>query len=58
MVIDLIPEAKNERRSESEEKVLSLLKNKLNLDPHTIRIERVPHVGKMSKTRDRIHGSP
>lgn len=57
MMIDGIPETVNERWSESEEKVLTLFKDKLDLDPHTIGIERVQRVGRTSPAADGNPGS-
>lgn len=45
VINDGIPEAEKERGSDSEEKVLALFKDKLDLDPLTIRIQKVQRVG-------------
>lgn len=55
VMIDGIPESENERRSDSEEKVPTLFKEKLDLDPHTIGIDRAQRVGKASTAADGTH---
>lgn len=45
-----------ENSSDSEEKVLTLIKNKLDLDPNGMGIDSVMRVGKVNKTDDGILG--
>lgn len=52
IVIDGIPEAEKENGSDSEEKVLALIKDKLDLDPNGIGIDSVMRVGKVNKSDD------
>lgn len=58
VVIDGIPETEMENSSDSEEKVLTLIKDKLHLDPNGMGIDSVMRVGKVNKTDDGILGRP
>ncbi len=58
VIIDGIPEAENEKGSDSEEKVLALFKDKLDLDPLTIGIHEVQRVGKSLKGKDELRSLP
>lgn len=57
VIIDGIPKTEDERWSESE-KVLTFFKDELDLNPHTIWLERVQRVGKVSKAADETSSRP
>lgn len=58
IIIDGIPEAEKENNVVTEEKVLEIFKEKLNLDPKTITVEQAMRTGKVNISSDGTQGRP
>lgn len=58
VIIDGIPEAEKENNLVTEEKVLKIFEEKLNLDPKTVGVEQVTRTGKVNITSDGTQGRP
>lgn len=58
IIIDGIPEAEKENNLATEEKVLEIFKEKLNLDPKTITVEQAWRTGNVNISSDGTQGRP
>lgn len=58
LIIDGVPEAEKENNLVTEEKVLEIIKEKLNLDTKTIGVEQAMRIGEVNISRDGTQGRP
>lgn len=58
LIMDGIPEAEKENNLVSEEKVLKIIEEKLNLDPKIIGVEQAMRAGKVNISSDGTQGRP